>query len=78
MSDEIVERVRALSERLSRVEFADDDRGEAADLREAAVLAIEILAEDEPEWFALASLLAHMEDSARWVIDRRVRALRAT
>lgn len=78
MSDEIVERVRALSGRLSRVEFADHDRREAADLREAAVLVIEILAEDEPEWFALASLIAYMGDSAQWVIERRLRLLRGT
>jgi hypothetical protein len=78
MSDVIVERVRSLCADLQRVEvdWTEEDYGRC--LTEGAVLIIEALAEPEPEWFALASLLAYMEDSARWVIDRRLRALRAT
>lgn len=70
MSDDIIDRVHRVSQRLARVEVRSDDAQEAADLREAMVLALEILCEDEPEWFALCSLIAHMEDSARWVIER--------
>jgi hypothetical protein len=77
MSDVIVDRVRSLCADLQRVEadWTEQDYGRC--LTEGAVLIIEALAEPEPEWFAIATLTASMEDAARWVIEKRVRGLSA-
>lgn len=41
----------------------------------AAALLVEGLCEREPEWFAIASLCADVEDVVRWTIEKRVRGL---
>lgn len=71
----MVERVRAASAELRRLHSKIGEDGVATALISASVITIEALSEPEPEWFAVTSLLAEMEDVTRWVMEQRVRNL---
>ena len=75
MSDGIVERARAASAELRELHSKIGESEATTALIAASVIVIEGLSEREPEWFAVASLLAEMEDVVRWVMEQRVRNL---